>query len=111
MQLTLAIITDIHHGPDRGTKMGTTALPLLEKFRDFVTDLGPACTIDMGDRISDVDESTDRKLTTEVAASLSKIPGMKYHILGNHDVAKLSVRDNEELMQRRFATLLNAAAK
>jgi 3',5'-cyclic-AMP phosphodiesterase len=104
MQLTLAIITDIHHGPDRGTKMGTTALPLLEKFRDFVTDLRPACTVDMGDRISDINESTDRKLTTEVAASLAKIPGQKYYILGNHDVAKLSMRDNEELMQHSFAS-------
>ena len=103
-QLTLAIITDIHHGPDRGTKLGTTALPLLARFRDFVADLRPACTVEMGDRISDVDEATDRRLVAEVAASLSKFPGPIQHILGNHDVAKLSVQDNEELMQHSFAS-------
>lgn len=104
MQLTLAIITDIHHGPDRGTKLGTTALPLLAKFRDFVADLRPACTVEMGDRISDVDEATDRKLVAEVATALAKFPGPIHHILGNHDVAKLSVEDNEALMQRSFAS-------
>jgi 3',5'-cyclic-AMP phosphodiesterase len=103
-QLTLAIITDIHHGPDRGTKLGTTALPLLEKFRDFVSDLRPACTVELGDRISEVDEDIDRVLVSEVAAALSKIPGPTHHIIGNHDVAKLPVPANEELMQRSFAS-------
>jgi calcineurin-like phosphoesterase family protein len=106
-QLTLAIITDIHHGPDRGTKLGTTALPLLARFRDFVADLRPECTVEMGDRISDVDEATDRKLVAEVAACLSKFPGPIHHIVGNHDVAKLTVEDNEELMQHSFASHSN----
>jgi Icc protein len=103
-ELTLALITDIHHGPDRGTKLGTAALPLLAKFRDFVSHLRPACTVDMGDRISEVDEVTDRTLVTAVANSLAKLPGAVHHILGNHDVAKLSVSDNEELMQHSFAS-------
>jgi hypothetical protein len=38
----------------------------------------------------------------EVQAQLARIPGRHYHILGNHDVAKLSVADNEELMQHSF---------
>jgi len=103
-QLTLAIITDIHHGPDRGTKLGTTALPLLARFRDFVDDLRPSCTVEMGDRISDIDESTDRKLMGEVASALVNFPGPIHHILGNHDVAKLSIAENEELMQCSFAS-------
>jgi 3',5'-cyclic-AMP phosphodiesterase len=103
-QLTLAIITDIHHGPDRGTKLGTTALPLLDKFRDFVSDLHPACTVDMGDRISDVDEATDRLLVSQVAEALAKIPGKVHHIVGNHDVAKLTVAENEKLMQRSLVS-------
>ncbi len=104
MQLTLAIITDIHNGPDRGTKLGTMALPLLARFRDFVADLRPACTVEMGDRISEVDEQTDRKLVADVASALAKFPSPIHHILGNHDVAKLSVEDNEDLMQRSFAS-------
>lgn len=102
--LTLAIITDIHHGPDRGTKIGTAALPLLEKFSDFVADLRPACTVEIGDRISEVDEVTDRKLVKEVAAALARVPGKIEHVVGNHDVARLTVGDNEELMQRSFAS-------
>ena len=102
--LTLAIITDIHHGPDRGTKKGTAALPLLERFSDFVADLRPACTVEMGDRISEVDEVTDRKLVSEVAAALARVPGRIHHVVGNHDLARLSVADNEELMQHSFAS-------
>jgi Icc protein len=104
MHLSLAIITDIHHGPDRGTKKGTAALPLLERFTDFVSSRRPACTIDMGDRISEVDAVTDRKLVAEVASAMAKIPGAIHHVLGNHDVAKLSSADNESLMQHSFAS-------
>jgi Icc protein len=102
--LTLAIITDIHHGPDRGTKMGSAALPLLERFAGFVSDLRPACTVEMGDRISEVDAETDRLLVKQVAEGLAKIPGSIHHILGNHDVSKLSIADNENLMQHSFSS-------
>ncbi len=30
MTLRLALIADIHHGPDQGTKMGAAALPLMQ---------------------------------------------------------------------------------
>jgi len=103
-QLTLAIVTDIHHGPDRGTKLGTTALPLLARFCNFVSDLRPACTVEIGDRISEVDEETDRILVSEVAGALAKIPGPIHHVMGNHDIATLSIPDNENLMQRSFAS-------
>ncbi|HEY9776387.1 MAG TPA: hypothetical protein V6C81_21680 [Planktothrix sp.] len=103
MQLTLAVITDIHNGPDRGTKKGTMALPLLERFRDFVEALRPDCTVDLGDRISEVNEEADRQHVTQVRSQFERIPGRRYHVLGNHDVAKLSLGENEELMQHSFA--------
>ena len=36
--LKLAIVTDIHHGPDKLTKIGSAALPLLRSFKTFTQD-------------------------------------------------------------------------
>jgi calcineurin-like phosphoesterase family protein len=101
--LTLAIVTDIHHGADRSTKMGSAALPLLGKFGEFVASLSPDVIVEMGDRISDQDRETDLILMKDVAAAIEQIPGDWHHLIGNHDVAELTVAENEDVMQRSFA--------
>ncbi|MEQ9153365.1 MAG: HAD-IIA family hydrolase [Parvibaculum sp.] len=92
--LKLAIVTDIHHGADTGTKRGSAALPLLRRFIAFADDWGPDAVLDLGDRISDVDAATDRALMAEVAAAFEAVRQPRYHLLGNHDVAYLSVDEN-----------------
>lgn len=90
----LAIVTDIHHGADTGTKRGSAALPLLDRFIAFVDEWQPDAVLDLGDRISDVDGATDRALLDEVAAAFRAIRQPRFHLLGNHDVAFLSHREN-----------------
>lgn len=92
--LKLAIVTDIHHGADTGTKRGSAALPLLRRFIAFADDWEPDAVLDLGDRVSDVDRATDRTLLAEVAAEFAAVRQPRYHLLGNHDVAFLSADDN-----------------
>lgn len=98
MSLKVAIITDIHHGLPSHTKRGDAAIGLLEQFCDWVGSEQPDLILDLGDRISDIDEETDLRLETEVAAALSAIDVPIYHICGNHDRDHLTVSQNEQIL-------------
>jgi 3',5'-cyclic-AMP phosphodiesterase len=99
--MKIAIITDIHHGPQSHTKEdGWDALQVM---RDFVWHAGEQhadLILDMGDRISDTTREGDRKVAAEVADVFATFGGPRHHILGNHDVANMSVEDNEEVFGR-----------
>lgn len=94
----LAVIADIHHGQDSFTKRGSAALSLMEEFRRFVTDAEPDAIIDLGDRISDKDPETDRRLQREVADAFRPLSGPTLHVCGNHDRDHLSVAENAEIL-------------
>jgi hypothetical protein len=98
MTLRLAIITDIHHGADVQTKCGRAALALTRQFVEDVNILKPDAVIEMGDRISDIDPETDRRLASEVAEVLAGIKIPRFHVNGNHDLHYLSVADNAALL-------------
>ena len=93
--IRLALITDIHHGADIGTKKGSQALALLHDFCDWVEKIQPDLVIDFGDRISDVDRETDIALTQDVAAVFERLTVPRVHLLGNHEVAKMALSDAE----------------
>lgn len=98
MSVRLAIITDIHHGPDVWTKCGHAALGLTRQFVDYVNTTKPDAVIELGDRISDVDAATDHRHATEVAEVLAGIQCPRYHINGNHDLEYLSVAENAAIL-------------
>jgi len=98
--LRIAVVTDIHHGPPSRTKKGEAALPLLGDFCAFVDENAPDFVVDLGDRITDIDAETDRRLMAEVAAQFAAVSVPRAHLLGNHDVAYLSVADNEAAFGR-----------
>lgn len=103
-KLTLALIADIHYGPDRGTKKSSLAVPLLRRFGAFVSDLKPDATIELGDRTSQSDED-EVTVMKEIAAVLhDKIPGRLYHLLGNHDLDGLTQEDNERILGKPLAS-------
>ena len=96
--LRLALVTDIHHGPDKLTKKGAAALPLLRTFVEQTNVAGPDFVVDLGDRISDIDAATDRRLQAEVAETLSTLEVEHLHLIGNHDVVHLDRAANAELL-------------
>lgn len=95
MTLRLAIVTDIHHGAPSTAKRGDAALPLMAEFARFVADARPDAVLDLGDRISDEDPETDRRLMAEVAEAFRAVPAPVWHLCGNHDRDHLSVTENE----------------
>ena len=94
----LCIVTDIHHGKDNFTKKGTSALRLLEEFKGFVDRTKPDVVIDMGDRISDCDKETDKRLEQDVAEIFAGMNTPRFHICGNHDRDYLSVDENAAIL-------------
>ena len=96
--LKLAIVTDIHNGPNQKTKMGSAALPLLAEFSAFCQTYQPHFIAELGDRISDVDASADADQLGEVAAHFTDLPSPHHHILGNHDQVHLSIADNARIL-------------
>jgi predicted phosphodiesterase len=98
----MALVADIHHGQDHGTKLGTAALPLLGRFRDFVAQAAPDLVVELGDRINDVDAETDLRLTREVAAAFRGINVRRAHVLGNHDNHAIDRRAAEGAMGVSF---------
>ena len=94
--LRLALVTDIHHGEDKLTKQGKSALSLLDSFLSFAVDWGADMIVELGDRISDVNRETDSQLLAEVASRFEGLNTPHSHLHGNHDVAFLGANVNSE---------------
>lgn len=102
--LRLAIVTDIHHGATRYTKLGEHALPLLEGFRDQVERGRFDLVVDLGDRITNVDREADLRLEEEVEAVFAGMDTPRMHLLGNHDLHYLTAAENEAIQNRSLAS-------
>lgn len=102
--MKLAIISDIHHGAPSHTKRGDTALELMDRFTGFVRTEAPDMVLDLGDRITDADHTTDLRLMQGVAEAFSPVEVPVHHICGNHDRHHLSVAENAEIMGQMLAS-------
>lgn len=96
--MKIAIITDIHHGPLSHTKdPAWQGLPAVRAFVERANAEGADLILDLGDHISDTSRDADRQAMAEVVEAFQGFDGRRVHVLGNHDVANLSVEDNEEI--------------
>lgn len=102
--MKLAIVTDIHHGKPSHTKRGDTAMDQMAQFAVRVRCEAPDMVLDLGDRITDADATTDRVLMAEVSDAFSSIDVPVHHICGNHDRYHLSVAENAEIMGQPMAS-------
>ena len=84
--LSVALVTDIHHGSDSAYVRGTVALPLLENALREIAARKPALLVDLGDRVNDSEPDTALAELSEVAACFSKVDAPRQHLLGNHDI-------------------------
>ncbi len=98
MSVRLAVVTDIHHGAPSAAKRGDAALALMAEFARFVAEARPDAVLDLGDRISDEDPETDRRLMAEVAEVFRAVPAPVHHLCGNHDLDCLSRAENEAIL-------------
>lgn len=103
--MKIAIVTDIHHGPQSHTKASDwNGIPVLEQFVAYAESVGADLLLDLGDHISDTDHDTDVRSAGEVAAALAKFSGQRAHVLGNHDVVNLTVEENEAIFAQSMAS-------
>ena len=96
--LRIAVITDIHFGPDRYSKKGDEAFILLESFIRQVNSMEVGLVVDLGDRISNTDCVNDRKHLAEVASAFKSLTKECHHLTGNHDVVHLSIEEHEKIL-------------
>lgn len=102
--LRIAVVTDIHHGADYGAKLGSSALPLLARFRDWCAAERPDAVVELGDRINNESRETDIALTGAVANAFAAFPAETVHLLGNHDNHYLTRAEAEAAFGRSFAS-------
>src|SRR3954470_4789341 len=101
--LRLLFITDIHHGPDKGTKKGSEALRLVGECARFANDAKPDAVVELGDRIIDQDRASDLIREREVAEAFRVVDAPIFHIPGNHDRDFLDLADNESIFGQSMA--------
>lgn len=97
---SLILVADVHHGADLGSKKGSAALPLLDRLAEAVEVERPALVLELGDRISEVDPATDRRLQAEVADRLRALPAPVLGLDGNHDRVHLAAAETARLLGR-----------
>lgn len=84
--LTVALVADIHRGPDRPTRPGSEAAALLRRFVEEVNGrLRPDVVVDLGDRIDNAEPERDAEWDREVRAILEAARAPVLHLRGNHD--------------------------
>jgi hypothetical protein len=94
--LSLALVTDLHFGPDtrfRGKlyKLSHRAPELLRAFVDAMnTEVHPAAIVNLGDDVEDVDHATDLDNYRRCHQLLHGFSGEVVHVAGNHDVVHLA---------------------
>ncbi len=96
--LRIAIVSDIHYGPDRYSKKGDEALALLENFVRQVNALKVDLVVDLGDRISNTDRDTDLNHLKAVSSKFQLLNVEHCHLIGNHDVVHMLISEQEEIM-------------
>ena len=102
--MRLAIVTDIHHGRVTFVKQGPRALDLLASGLKRAREAKVDAVVELGDRISDVDEAADFALESDVGRVFAESGLVRHHICGNHDRAHLSAERNAEALRTTLGT-------
>jgi 3',5'-cyclic-AMP phosphodiesterase len=98
--MRIAIITDIHLGPNTGNVFGDRALELLAGVLPTIKAAQPDLLIDLGDRLTDVNPATDEANLRQLAQLLGGLDCPRLHLRGNHDLLPLELQ--EDILDTRF---------
>lgn len=94
----IGLISDVHCGPNRETRVGEQAIREIEAFVSSMNDgFRPDVVIELGDRVLDVDKETDLANQVKVQTAFRELECPVIHVLGNHDMVHLSAVENEAI--------------
>lgn len=96
--LFLRIITDIHVGEDRGDRVASKAIGLLEEFVKTTNKDRPEAVVDMGDRVMQTSPEEDQKNLKKISTVFNKLSVPHHHVHGNHDLLHLRLRSNQRYL-------------
>ncbi len=97
-KVRFAVITDIHYGPDAGSKYGSKAASLLNVFTKAAAGYDLDCIVDMGDRVTAHDHDEAVKNMQDVKAQFNKVAVPTYSVIGNHDLLHMTREENAQIM-------------
>lgn len=87
--LSIALLTDIHAGADKGTKIGSRAPALLDQAIEAINGLNVDLVVEMGDRINNATAAEERHYLEKTAVQLRGLSAPVVHLMGNHDIVNL----------------------
>jgi len=99
MDLTVALVTDLHFGPPalykgKLRKLTARAPELLAAFVERMNrEVRPDVVVNLGDDLEDENEDADAVRYADVMRILSGLDAPVLHVAGNHDVVHLSADD------------------
>lgn len=96
--MRLAVLSDLHLGPDTGSKRGSLGPALLQAFLAHAQRTSADVLLDLGDRVNEVDAEQDRDHLRRVASAFARVAIPRVHLLGNHDLHHLSHADNARIL-------------
>ena len=105
MTLRIALISDIHRGPEglyfgQLRKLSRFSAELTQHFVDQVNNqLQPELVFQLGDLIEETDHQQDLTHFKEVLGYFSQISVPVHHVVGNHDQVHLSLDELRQLLQ------------
>ncbi len=89
--LKAGLISDVHGFSDNGDKKGVQATDYLTDYINRMNNsFVPDVSVDLGDKITTVDQATDITDLTTVSGIFGNLTSPHYYTLGNHEVANLT---------------------
>lgn len=101
MGLKIGVVTDIHNGPDIDTRIGSAAIPMLDRFVAAMRRFQPDVIVDLGDRINDVSVEQDRARIQAVRDRLASVGGPVLFLYGNHDLINVKPEEQRRLLGKK----------
>jgi len=102
--LKVITLADIHIGSNLSTNFGRQGFETLNKFVEIINrNFKPDCVIELGDRVISLNLEEDKSDSIKLRNILENIHAPVFYLLGNHDIEKMSVKENEEIYNCSFA--------
>jgi 3',5'-cyclic-AMP phosphodiesterase len=93
MSVRIALVTDIHLGPNTGNVYGDRALEFFDEFLKAAAETRAELFVDLGDRLTEINRETDMENLINLAQRFRSLPAPRKHLIGNHDLLPKALQE------------------